>query len=125
MHPQVMKEGIDENHPWVTDDGEGVFLELLQQVLCANSRLLALRRCLRSFIVNTYILVLSLSLCMFMLHDCLILIMETNFFSLPIEELIDSQQIRMKWFVLVISRKGKRRVILFILLGKQQVHGFS
>ena len=20
MHPQVMKEGIDENHPWVTDD---------------------------------------------------------------------------------------------------------
>ena len=46
--------------------------------------------------VNTYILVLSLSLCMFMLHDRLTLIMETNLFSLPIElieELIDSQKI--------------------------------
>ena len=72
--------------------------------------LLALRRSLRFFIGNTYILVLSLSLCMFMLHGCMTLIMETNLFSLPIEELIDSQQIRM-------SRNGKRRVILFILLG--------
>ena len=68
--------------------------------------LLALRRSLRFFIGNTYILVLSLSLCMFMLHGCMTLIMETNLFSLPIEELIDSQQIRM-------SRNGKRRVILF------------
>ena len=33
--------------------------------------------------------------------------METNLFSLPIEEPIDSQQIRMIGFVLVISRKGK------------------
>ena len=58
--------------------------------------LLALCRSLRSSIVNTNILVLSLSLCMFMLHDRLTLIMETNLFSLPIElieELIDSQKI--------------------------------
>ena len=68
--------------------------------------LLALRRSLRFFIGNTYILVLSLSLCMFMLHGCMTLIMETNLFSLPIEP-IDSQQIRMIGFVLVISRKGK------------------
>ena len=83
---------------------------------CMLVGLLALCRSLRSSIVNTNILVLRLSLCMFMLHDRLTLTMETNLFSLPTEELIDSQKIRMTGFVPVISRKGRRRVIMFILL---------
>ena len=96
-------------------DEKGFSVNYFNECCVLVEGLLALHRSLIS-IVNANILVFSLSLCIFMLHDRLIWIMETNLFSLPIKEPIDSQKIRMTGFVPVISRKGRRRALLLILL---------
>ena len=37
VDPRVMKEGIDENHPWVTDDGRGYTCTLLEPFIDHNT----------------------------------------------------------------------------------------